>query len=534
MTDFDFVLEDEFDALCVEARDQDFASSSSSKTKYPAKQHARRVAHELDVTEGLIYLPGQPERLLEDSDQPRVFRQRRYFFYLSGANFEDCAVTYEIGHDKLTLWIPYVEPRQVLWFGSKPSTAECQRRYDVDEVRYTTQLGKFLRNYAADPSSPTTYILHPDQAPDLGGGSSSSSSKLRLNDTLLRLAMDRARVIKTSYEVAMIRRANDISSAAHRRVAQHITRLSNEREVEAIIHAVCIANGSRSQAYPVIAGAGSNGATLHYGDNNASLQNKQCIVLDAGCEWNCYASDITRTLPISGVWTPKAAAIHSIVQRMQDECIQKVRPGRLWRDVYLLAAQIGMDGLLALGILKGPRDEVARAGTMAAFFPHGLGHHVGLDVHDVSGTFALVAGAAGASRGVQLDHGKRAMVSPVMLAHMLRESSNDGPQLDYAGGAGSKKGQHLLPNMVITVEPGIYFCREYLEGYFLHDPSHSRFIDWDVLEGYYDVGGVRIEDCILVTPDGNENLTSAPKGEKLLDVIRGGSRGCGGKGPVRV
>ncbi|KAG5942813.1 hypothetical protein E4U53_007157 [Claviceps sorghi] len=453
------------------------------------------------------------------------------FFYLAGADFEDCFVTYEIGHDKLTLWIPYVEPRQILWFGTKPSAAECQRRFDVDEVRYTTQLGKFLRNYAANPASPTTYILHPDQAPDLG---SRGGSKLRLDDALLRPAMDRARVIKTGYEVAMIRRANDISSAAHRRVAESITRLTNEREVEAIIHAVCIANGARSQAYPVIAGAGSNGATLHYGSNDAPLENKQCLVLDAGCEWNCYASDITRTLPISGSWSPKAAAIHAIVQRMQDECIRQVRPGTVWRDLHLLAAEIGMDGLLALGILKGPRDEVARAGTMAAFFPHGLGHHVGLDVHDVSGTLALVAteaATADASRGVQLDHGKRPMVTPAMLAHMRRERSTRG-QKHTAGAqagvaaAGDGKRQHLLPNMIVTVEPGIYFCREYLEGYFLHDPSHAPFIDRDVLEGYYPVGGVRLEDCILVTPDGHENLTTAPKGDELLDVIRRGARSC--------
>ncbi|GAB0135161.1 hypothetical protein EsDP_00003508 [Epichloe bromicola] len=510
--DYDLIPEKEFDALCVDA--------SSSKTKYPAKQHARRVIKELDVKEGLIYLPGQTERLLEDSDQARVFRQRRYFFYLSGANFEGCTVTYEIGHDKLTLWIPYLEPRQVLWFGSRPSAAECQRRYDVDEVRYTTQLGEFLRSYAADPCSPpTVYILHPSQAPDLGASSSSSqTTKLRLDHAGLQPAMDRARVVKTGYEVAMIRRANDISSAAHRRVAERITRLSNEREIEAIVHAVCIANGARSQAYPVIAGSGANGSMLHYGDNNAPLENKQCVVLDAGCEWNCYASDITRTLPISGSFSPKAAAVHAIVQHMQDECIRQVRPGRPWRHVYLVAVEIAMDGLLKLGILKGPRQEVARAGTVAAFFPHGLGHHVGLDVHDVAGSLPLAA-AAPASRGLQFDHGKRALVTPDMLAHILRVSNGKEPET-----AQESKRQHLLPNMVVTVEPGIYFCREYLEGYFLHDPIQSPFIDWDVLEGYYDVGGVRIEDCILVTHDGFENLTVAPKGDELLDVINGHGR----------
>ncbi|KAK2594530.1 hypothetical protein QQS21_007749 [Conoideocrella luteorostrata] len=505
--DYDLILDDEFDALCLDVRDQDIASA---KVKYPAKQHARRVVKELDVEHGIIYLPGQPERLLEDSDQPRLFRQRRYFYYLSGANFEDCAVTYEIGHDRLTLWIPYIEPRQVLWFGSKPSAAECLRRYDVDEVRYTTQLNKFFRCYASSPSDRTTYILHPDQAPNLGSG---ARSHLRLDHSVLQPAMDRARLVKTEYEVAMIRHANNISSAAHRKVAERITRLKNEREIEAIIQAVCIANGTRYQAYPVIAGSGVNGSTLHYNANNASLKGKQCVVLDAGCEWECYASDITRTLPISGCFPPKAAAIHAIVQRMQNECIRQVRPGKLWHEIHLLAASIGMDGLLKLGILKGDTEQVARAGTVAAFFPHGLGHHVGLEVHDVSGSLPL------ATQGIQLEDGKRVMVTPGMLAQMMHVGDSED-----ANPVQQRKRQRLLPNMVVTVEPGIYFCREYLEGYFRNDPNHSRFIDWEVLEGYYEVGGVRIEDCILVTRDGFDNLTVAPKGDELLDVINRGRK----------
>ncbi|KHN97647.1 Xaa-Pro dipeptidase [Metarhizium album ARSEF 1941] len=537
--DYDLITEDEFDAL----RDDD--SMSASYIKYPgkrsplrpsysflpsqlssststagltqgkqtAKLHARKVARELGVDDGLIYLPGLPEILLEDSDQPRLFRQRRYFFYITGANFEDCAATYEIKHDKLTLWIPYVEPRDVLWFGSKPSAVECKRRYHVDEVRYTTQLSKFLRKFAAQPSPPIVYILHPDQAPDLG---CESLSRLSLDDSCLLPAMDRARVVKSDYEVAMVRRANDISSAAHRSVAERILRLTNEREIEAIIQAVCIANGSRSQAYPIIAGSGPNASTLHYGSNDAPLKGKQCVVIDAGCEWNCYASDITRTLPLSGSWSPRAAAIHAIVQRMQEECIAEVAPGKLWRDIHLHAASVGMEGLLKLGILKGSREDVARAGTVAAFFPHGLGHHVGLEVHDVSGTLALGAATA---HGVQLGFGKRAVVTPSMLADMIRLASSPDDM-----GVQESKGQHLQPNMIVTVEPGIYFCREYLEATFRGDPTHAQFIDWDLLEEYYDVGGVRIEDCLLVTEHGYQNLTVAPKGDELLDVINKGKK----------
>ncbi|EGR48826.1 uncharacterized protein TRIREDRAFT_61765, partial [Trichoderma reesei QM6a] len=429
----------------------------------PAKEHARKVAQKLGVQDGLIYLPGQPSQNYEDSDQPPPLRQRRYFFYLTGANFHDCFVTYEIRTDVLILWIPYVEPRQVLWFGSTPDTARAKQLYDVDEVRYSSQLPKFLESRLA--STNTLYVLHEDQAPP-------------------RPAMDRARCIKDEYEIAMIRQANDVSSAAHRKVAEMLLRLSNEREIEAVFQAVCCARGARSQAYPVIAGSGANASTLHYEDNDQPLDGKELVVVDAGCEWRCYASDITRTLPIKGRFSTKAAAVYNLVQTMQEECIRSIKPGVQFYKLHLHAAAVGTVGLLKLGILKGDVAEISKAGTISAFFPHGLGHHVGLEVHDMSAALELGNNQAAGSR-----------------AKSMRER------------------QLLEPNMIVTVEPGIYFCREYIEGYFLNNPTHAKFIDKDVLEGYYSVGGVRIEDDILVTEDGYENLTPAPKGEEMIRII---------------
>lgn len=322
--------------------------------------------------------------------------------------------------------------------------------------------------------------------------------------------MGRARVVKTDYEVAMIRRANDVSSAAHRSVAERLLRLDSERHVEALFRAACHVRGTRSQAYEVIAGAGANASTLHYVDNDAPLAGRQLLLLDAGCEWNCYASDVTRTMPLSGSFSPRAAAVHAIVQRMQDECIARVRPGAAYYRLHLHAASVARAGLLRLGILRGDADEIARAGTVAAFFPHGLGHHVGLEVHDVDGGFPLLA----PPRPHRSVGGKRVAVTPETLVAMADE--DEGAETSTRG--------RLRPNMVVTVEPGIYFCRPFLEAAFLADPKHARFIDADVLEAFYPVGGVRIEDCILVTSDGHENLTSAPKGAELLDVINNSGR----------
>lgn len=350
-------------------------------------------------------------------------------------------MTYELANDRLTLWIPYVEPRQVLWFGSTPDAAHAMKLFDVDDVRYTTQLPKFLHVHLGPAT--TLYILHPDQAPRL---MDRPRGQTVINYTRLRPAMDAARVVKTEYEVAMIRRANAVTSAAHRKMAEQLLYLRNEQDLEAVHLAVCTSRGAHAQAYPVIVGAGANASTLHYDANDQPLKGKQLVVIDAGCEWDCYASDVTRTLPISGSFTREAGAIHAIVQRMQDECIAGVAPGVVFYELHLRAAAIAMRGLLKLGILKGDEGEVADAGTVSAFFPHGLGHHVGLEVHDVSGNpgnKVLVA------ENVMMEGGKREMVTPVALARMERMAAAGAESGAYA------RRPTLKPNMIVTVEPGM-------------------------------------------------------------------------------
>lgn len=364
---------------------------------------------------------------------------RRSFYYLTGANFHDCHVTYELRTDVLILWIPYVEPRQVLWFGSTPDAARAKQLYDVDEVRYASQLPKFFE--ARLTASTPLFVLHEDQAP-----AGLKGPRVKINHWMLQPAMDRARCIKDEYEIAMIRRANDVSSAAHRKVAETLVRLSNEREIEAIFQAVCTARGARSQAYPIIAGSGVNASTLHYEDNDQPLEGKELVILDAGCEWNCYASDITRTLPIAGRFSTKGAAVYGIVQQMQEECIAAVRPGIKFYQLHLHAAAVGLKGLLKLGILRGDAAAIARAGTISAFFPHGLGHHVGLEVHDVPGSLPLMM-----LLNLGLDGGKRELISAEALAAM--SLYDDEPASSRAKSV--RERQTLEPNMIVTVEPGM-------------------------------------------------------------------------------
>ncbi|KAL2201248.1 metallopeptidase family M24-domain-containing protein [Corynascus similis CBS 632.67] len=515
--------------------------------KFPAKTHARKVAKELGAKHGIIYIPGEKEKFYENSDMGPRFRQRRHFYYIAGADFPGCAVTYDIACDYLVLWIPRVEPRKVLWFGRTPTIEQCKAASHVDDVRYIDGLEQSLCR-VIHPGC-TIYALHPSLVPKIGH----AKVTVVIDTTQLQPAIDEARVVKTEHEIALIRRANAVSSGAHKAVLAGLKRCTTERDIEAIFTAYCIAHGAPTQAYPVIAASGANASTLHYADNNQPLANRQLLVLDAGAEWRCYASDITRTIPIprplstgtstgvrTGFSSREATAIYALVERMQEECIARARPGRPFLALHVHACAVAARGLLDLGILKvgggggggGDVDEILRRGTVAAFFPHGLGHHVGLEVHDVAGrdkrllgavtTTAVVGAAGGRGNGsgsgsiMNMMMTKRHLVTPQMVAWM-REEAFSG----FRGAA--ERGQKLREGMVVTIEPGIYFCREYIEGYFLNDPMHSRYINKEELNKYWDVGGVRIEDDILITKDGYENLTQAPKGNDMWDVINGAS-----------
>ncbi|KAJ2906193.1 hypothetical protein MKZ38_002618 [Zalerion maritima] len=552
------------------------------------KLHAKKVVKELGSSNGIVYLAGEVEKTYEYSDMGPVFRQRRYFFYLTGANFSGCAVTHHIRHDELILWIPTVDPKQVLWYGRIPTAADCSASSDVDDVRDIADLPKYIaRNvnkytplyvlnkdasslpplpegspharagwshHDAFPSTMWRYMAGISRpAGGVTGQSNSSRKGVPYNATALRPAMDEARVMKTPYEIAAIRKANEISSAAHAAVCRFFDGMETERDAEGVFLRECVRRGGKNQAYPVIAGSGINAATLHYEQNDDTLDGKQMMVLDAGCEWNCYASDITRTLPIGGAWpSQEARDIYAIVDRMQSQCIERVKPGKIYYELHILAHQIVLAELMRLRIIKGPGMEtmseeervhaLMAKGVTSAFFPHGLGHHVGLETHDLPGKEKLLL-TMNRTKNASGRRGKRSIIPPEEMVEMYLETR---PNVDSPGENKAKETnlpfeddksarwknmtqqatstpgmtsapppydgrQALKPGMIVTIEPGIYFCREYIEGYFLSNPKLGKYIDEDVLERYYPVGGVRIEDDILVTEDGYENLTTAPR-----------------------
>ncbi len=196
----------------------------------------------------------------------------------------------------------------MLWYGTTPSIEETKARVDVDDVRHINGLDRFL--YLALGPGSTLFVLHPEQTPKL----QSTKGALHIDTARLRPAMDSARVVKTDYEVAMIRRANAVSSGAHRAILSRLKKLANEREIDAIFRGFSQAHGAKYQAYPVIAGSGTNAGTLHYWQNDQPLEGRQLVCIDAGAEWDCYASDVTRTIPINGKFTPEAKSICTFLE----------------------------------------------------------------------------------------------------------------------------------------------------------------------------------------------------------------------------
>jgi Xaa-Pro dipeptidase len=355
----------------------------------------------------------------------------------------------------------------------------------VVESCLSADLEKWRKNNPDD----TLFILHEDHKPDL--------ELPHVDGKRLRPAIDRCRVIKDAHEIKCIRTANEISARAHRAVLENLHGFTNEAQIRGLFENVCISNFAKP-AYGIIAASGANASTLHYTDDNESIKGRQLVCLDAGAEYHDYASDVTRTFPVSGSWpSAEAKSIYGIVREMQETCIKQLAPGVRMYDVHVLAHKIAIRGLLALGVLRdGAVDEIYAAGTSRGFFPHGLGHHMGLEVHDVDGLSTM--------RYLRRDDTDFHVPCPL--------SAHDQPRLEEG--------------MVVTVEPGIYFSRYELERAYLSLPKHARYIDDRVLDRYWPVGGVRIEDDILITATGYENLTTAPKGELAMEIIRNGARGC--------
>jgi Xaa-Pro dipeptidase len=287
---------------------------------------------------------------------------------------------YDIANAELTLFIPPIEPDEVVWSGLPISPSEALKKYDVDKVLPTTELSVTLASYSDLTKSMTVFAISEQVSEDV-----TFTGFAHTEFGILKKAIDDERVTKDAYEISLIAKANEVTAVAHKAVLDQVKVFLNERELEATFIAACIAHGCKEQAYQSIVASGTNAATLHYIKNDEPLDGRLNILLDAGAEYQCYSSDVTRTFPISGTFSKESQIIYDIVDEMQSSCLAMLKAGVMWEDVHLNAHRVAIKGLKAAGILKGDDEEIFDKRVSVAFFPHGLGHYLGMDTHDTGG-----------------------------------------------------------------------------------------------------------------------------------------------------
>ncbi|KAK9475148.1 peptidase M24, structural domain-containing protein [Dipodascopsis tothii] len=460
--------------------------------KYPAKAHAQRtqaLVEQLEAageggshgTAGVYFLRAAKKVYWPFCDQEQPFRQNRYFHYLTGCETADAYVVYTPATDRLVLYLPPVDADDVMWSGMPETLAEALAHYDVDAVKYADEL-------AADLAGAGVVRVVEDTLPEAEPVLAELDAEVVVGGVLVD-ALDEARAFKDDYELALLRKAAAVSDAAHLKVLQTLRlpgHVSNETHVHAEFVYHSMRAGSKHQAYDPICCAGPSCSTLHYVRNDQDLRAadgalKQLILLDAGAEWHTYAADITRTFPVSGVWTPEAREVYELVLAMQLACIDRAAPGVLWDDLHALCHRMIVRAFLAWGLfVGGTEDEIFASRLSAAFLPHGLGHMLGMDTHDPAG------------------HANYDDPDPMFRYLRIRRT--------------------LQPRMVVTIEPGCYFNPFLIQPY-LDDPATARFVDTAVLERYWAVGGVRIEDDVVITDTGCDVYSTVPKHPDELSKI---------------
>lgn len=438
--------------------------------KYPAKAHAKRVALKFTELTGIrefaLFQSAAQTVYWSHSDQTIPFRQNRYFNYITGAyDLADAYVVYDTASDNLTLYLPPVNKDDVMWSGMPLLPEEALDKFDVDFVKYGTHIRGDLKDLASHGP-----VFSVDSA---------SFPEIRTSAELLH-AFDESRMIKDVFELSLMRKACEITDKAHLAVMESRNMQSNEGHVHAEFLYSAMRDGSKHQAYDPICCSGTNCGTLHYVKNDEDFGNRQLLLIDAGAEWQAYASDVTRVFPLNGEWTREARNIYDLVLDMQLQTMQRIKPGVLWDELHLLAHRILIRHFLKLGIFQGAdEEEILESNISAAFYPHGLGHMLGMDTHDTGG---------------------------------LPNYSDTDPKLKYL-----RIRRRLAEHMVVTVEPGCYFSRFLLEPY----QASNKYINHNVLARYMSVGGVRIEDDVLVTRSGYECLTKVTKNaDEISQIIK--------------
>jgi Xaa-Pro aminopeptidase len=351
----------------------------------------RRKLMERMAPDSIAILPAAPERV-RNRDVLHPFRQDSDFQYLTGFGEPEAVLALIPGreHGETELICRERNPEKELWDGFLVGQDGAIEQYGLDDAFPVSDIDDILPGLL-EGRSRVYYPLGKDPAFDnrVMDWVKVIRSKVRAGAhppgefVALEHLLHDMRLIKSPAEVKVMAKAGKISAEAHSRAMKRARKGGYEYQLEAELIHTFMEHGARDTAYPSIVGSGANGCILHYIENSAPLKEGDLVLIDAGCELECYASDITRTFPVSGTFSAEQTALYNVVLEAQYAAIEAVKPGNHWNQPHEAALEVLTQGLIDLGLLSGNLEDAIAEGAYRPFFMHRTGHWLGMDVHDV-------------------------------------------------------------------------------------------------------------------------------------------------------
>lgn len=457
-------------------------------------QRRQRLMH--TVGQGLILLMGNGEAPMNYKANTYRFRQDSTFIYYFGIDRAGLAALLDCESGEVTVFGDELTMDDIVWTGPQPTIADQAAAAGVSQTAPYAQLGErlsvgrtqgrkvhFLPPYRGENSIQLQSWLYVKP----------SEARAQASEALIR-AVVAQRSIKTAEEIAELEKATSITSRMHRRAMETARPGILEAEVAAHARAVALA-ADGDLSFPIICSV--DGQTLHNHHHHNMMEDGRLLLVDTGAEIpSRYVGDMTRTFPVGKAFTEKQREVYQVVLDSQLAAIDMLAPGVAYRDVHAKSATVIAEGLSELGLMKGDPAEAVAAGAHALFFPHGLGHMMGIDVHDMED-----------------------------LGEDYVGYNEEITRSKLFGTAYLRLGRKLEPGFVLTVEPGIYFIPE-LTDMWRSQGKFSEFLNYDRINEYRDFGGIRIEDDYVITEDGGRLLGEpAPKTVEDVEMVRAAALG---------
>lgn len=436
----------------------------------------RRMRLREKMTDGLILILGNGEAPANYTDNTYKFRQDSSFLYFFGLNHPGFAGVIDIESGDEYIFGNDVDIDDIIWMGPQPSVREMASEVGVEKTAPFAELGACLKKAIAQgrrihflpPYRFRNKLLIEDLL-----GISHSLVKEYASLELIKAVVD-LRSVKEACEIEEITKACNVGYLMHTAAMRNCKPGVKEQYIAGVLEGIAASYGSMV-SFPVI--LSQHGETLHNHDHSLILKEGKMMLTDAGAEEvSHYCSDFTRTIPVGGKFNERQKDIYNIVLNCNNRAIEIARPGVTYLHVHLEVCKVLVQGLKELGLMKGSVEDAVAAGAHALFMPHGLGHMMGLDVHDMEDLGQIYVGYDDETRPV-----------------------------NQFGTSSLRMGRRLQEGFVITDEPGCYFIPALIDQW-KEQGMHKDFLNYDRIEAFKDFGGIRLEDDILIIPGGSRFL----------------------------